>query len=209
LSHLTIVPQTELLNSHPLYLAYTSFGSGHFDATAKTVEVSITSDIDPTPAMKPTNENEKVKCRCGINYKKDNKNEREFCQGNRCPCRKSNLMCQADCSCHKCQNGKVESMQKKFKRNVTFKKLHFKHASKLKHETAAASLIKKDISLLGKAWTLKESLLFHQIIMLHPILKKSPQKLMQMYNRFCHKMLSVRRKTKMQIAKKLSSFEQE
>jgi hypothetical protein len=202
---LTIIPQSDVLNECPLYLAYTAMGCGHYDATMP-VSKSDCLPVIESSSKHTTEKSNYSKCRCGINNKKDGGSSKQFCRTSRCPCFNSNFACKIECTCYNCKNGKMLGLKPLATRKVTFKKKHFKHASKLKRCRAADSLDCKGIEIVGKAWTLKESLLFHQIILRQPTLKKCPRKLSLLFNNLSNKMDSIRKKNKQQVEKKLSSY---
>jgi hypothetical protein len=200
----TVVPQKEIINDFPLYLAYTAMGCGHYDATVQTDKNDVTN-IEADNQVLSKSETNSKKCRCGINSKKS-ETVIFFCKTSRCPCFKIGTQCQIECTCFNCKNSKAVGPKKQFSRNVTFKKLHFKHADKLNRQTGADSLAHKNVQVIGKAWSLRESLLLFHIVKDQPALKDTPTKLMLLYNNIGQKMDCVRRKTKLQIMKKLSLF---
>jgi hypothetical protein len=197
----SIVPHGEVLTEVPLQLAYSAYGPGHYDATdlmtqnQKTQHNISASDI----SLKST------KCRCGANHTQLKTSMNDFCTTKRCPCFKEGSSCKETCTCRNCKNGKEVNNTKSAKRTVTGRKLGYKYESKLKRVTAIESLMRKNIVIKTRAWELKETLLLHEIKTLHPELQKNPVKFVALYNEYAVR-LNLRKKTKLQILKKMSSL---
>jgi hypothetical protein len=58
-----VVPQKEIINDYPLYLAYTSMSSGHYDATEQT-DKNDETEIEADNLVLSQPETNSKKCRC-------------------------------------------------------------------------------------------------------------------------------------------------
>jgi hypothetical protein len=71
--------------------------------------------------------------------------------------------------------------------------------------SAIASLQKENIPIKTRAWHPKETFLLMELTRSHPELRQTPMNLVRLYNQFAVR-LCVRKKTKLQILKKLSGL---
>jgi hypothetical protein len=164
----SIIPHADVHFTKPIYLAYTAFGSGHYDGICEKSFLEESSMSSNGEKQEKHKSDSLLKgCRCGINAKHSSKEQTKmFCtKKSRCPCTKANQSC-SKCQCFNCDNDNSKEMNicsfvPKSSPSSSKKR---DHSGKLIRTTAENFMINENAALKGKRWTLKEELLLMEIL---------------------------------------------